>query len=222
MILLHGDNTVKSRDELVLIRKKWSDGGMEVVVLDGTKAELSEIKQNLESSSLFGADRAVVVEGLLTSKKSKRQEEIIEYLAAENASNVALWEAKKLDGRKIKKFGEVKEFTVGKLMFVFLECMRPKNNRQMTELFQKVVVTDAPELVFFMMTRQVRMLLEVLSGEYKGPGWLRNKLMSQARAFGEDGLLDLHAKLFEIERKIKTGRGLLKITDEIEWMLLGL
>ena len=60
MIVIHGDNTVLSRDHLLQIKKSY----LEVVEFNTKTLLLADLIQAIESSSLLGESRLVVIEGL--------------------------------------------------------------------------------------------------------------------------------------------------------------
>lgn len=222
MILVHGDNIVKSREALLEIKKAAEDKNMEVVILEGKKVELVDVKQAMESMGLFGNDRLVVIEGLFVGVKSKRQDEVVNYLK-KNGGEVVLWEGKKVDLRRLGRAKyENREFKMSAEVFKLTEALRPGNEKQILYWWEKAKNQDAVELIFFMMVRQVRMMIEAFGGEMKGPGWLVSKAKDQARAVGMGRLLKWHEKLYEIECGVKTGRSELKLETQLELWLMSL
>ena len=73
MLILHGDNLVASRQLLIEKIKPFKARNAEVVKLNGAKVDLTEIQQALESQSLFGLERLVVIVGLLSAPVGKRR-----------------------------------------------------------------------------------------------------------------------------------------------------
>jgi DNA polymerase III, delta subunit. len=75
--LLHGDNQLESRNELN--RLISGAESKELIRLDGEKTSLNEIVQALESSSLFGMEKLVIIENLFSRRQSKEKKEIIDW-----------------------------------------------------------------------------------------------------------------------------------------------
>ena len=73
MIVIHGDNLVASRNRLVELIDQAKSQSQEIVQLNGDKITSTELLQALESQSLFGTDRLVVIERLFSRVKSKRK-----------------------------------------------------------------------------------------------------------------------------------------------------
>jgi len=222
MILLHGDNQIKSREALQVRRERAKGEGKQIVVLDGKRVELAEIMQALESMGLFGDERLIILENIFSAKRGRRQEQIVEYLKGEGGE-IVLWESKKVDGRRLKGM-EIKneEYKLSSEIFKLMEALLPDNQKQLIYWWEKAKQTDAPELIFFMILRQVRMMLESLGGKMSGPVWLTNKIQNQAKKVGVARLVLWHTKLYEIESGVKTGRSDLPLLDQMEMFLLSL
>ena len=94
MILFHGDNLVESRNALTAtIEETKKRGVTDIVRLNGEKVELVDLKQALESHSLFSTERLIVIENLLARKRSKAKDELTDFLkTADTTKNVLLWE----------------------------------------------------------------------------------------------------------------------------------
>lgn len=221
MLILHGEDQTKSRAELNQIKKKSAEA--EVINLDGKTATLTEVIYALEAGSLFVGGRLVVIEGLLSSTSSKRREEILAYLKEGEFTFLILWEGKEISAATLKKLkAEVKVFKISPVIFALLESQAPRQTKNMLLRFEEAVKQDAVELVFYMMGRQVRQMIQALDGSYKGPDWLRSKLARQAGLFGQEKLLAFHRALYGVDKAVKTGKSNLELTAEVEILLLGL
>lgn len=219
-----GENRVKSRQALGEIKSKADREGKEVIRLEGKKLELSELKQALEAESLFGDGKQVVVEELFSAPDSKRKQELINYLK-KNETDLIIWEGKKIDRRKLKSFkAKIKEFEVSSLIFKLMDSLAPGNTEEMLEYLKECLEQESAEMVFYMLARQVRLMLQASQAakEFQGPGWLKKKMGSQAESFGEEGLLALHQKLYEIDKGVKTGSNPLELDTQLEMLLLSL
>lgn len=197
--LLHGDNTEASRAELV--RMKQAVKGREVRELDGRTLDVTTLAQALQSSSLFGSEVLVVIERL--GKKPIR-------IPESAGTDVVVWEDKEVSATVIKSLGphiQVKLFKIPQLIFQFLDSLRPKSAKTLIPVYQKLIETEPPELVFTMITRRLRQLIMIADGVTPEglQGWQVGKLTSQAKSFSMNTLLAMYKKLLDLEYSLKTG-----------------
>jgi DNA polymerase III delta subunit len=220
MRLIHGDKQSDSRQALDAHKKKHAG---ELVVLDGAKLDLTSLKQALESVSLFGNDRLVVIEALLSSPKSARQKELSEYLVETNPENLILWEPKKIQTVFIKKIpaANIQEFKPSTYIFELMEALTPGNTTRILHLYIQSLKADPPELINFMVLRQLRLLIKAKSDPslLTGPSWLTNRIVNQSKRFNLDDLLNLHSRLYDIDLNIKTGKSSLPLETSLELVL---
>lgn len=222
MKILHGENQVLSRKALGDLKENESKAGKEVIVLSGD-FELVELKQAVESNSLFGVDKVVVVENLLSAKTNKRQNEIVEYLKKEKIDNLIIWEGKELTPTVLKQFkAEPQIFKISPEIFKLMDSLKSKNEANMLVNLQRCLKSEEIELVFYMFCRQVRMMIQTKGekGLLKGHPFVVEKVKKQAESFSLEKLLELHRKLYEIDKRQKTGATPLPLIHEIEmWMM---
>lgn len=128
MLIIHGDNQVESR-------KYFLDLKPEIVEV----TTLADLKEKLSAVSLFGDTKNVFVENLYSRRVSNDKKEIIEYLNAENPSNLITWESK--DVTTQIKNGTVKYFPFPKHIFKFLDTPN-------IETFHKALTTEPVEMLF--------------------------------------------------------------------------
>lgn len=208
--------------------------GKEIVALDGKKVNLTDLKQALEARSLFGQEKSVVVENLISLKhksiKTKKQPgDIFDYLKSLPGDvDLVLWEGKKIDGRQLIRFknAKIQLFKTPAIIFKFLESIRPGNARLMLNLLGSCLKTEPAELVFYMTVRQLRMLLLVKDLGKKGAPrlapWQHIRLTSQANCFTMDKLLKVYKELLKIDWQQKTGRAPFDLRKSLELLLVDL
>ena len=78
LTILHGENTVKSREALLASKQDY--GNAEIIELLGN-VDYTSLKQALESTSLFSDKRLVIIENLFSSKTQKKSDDRIAYIA---------------------------------------------------------------------------------------------------------------------------------------------
>lgn len=225
--LLHGDNLVASRQALHEQMAQAKQAGKEVVRLEGAKVEVEDFIQALDSGTLFGGERLVAVENLFSRPKSNAQERLLGVLEGYAGENeLILWEPKEVGQRLLKHLpqgAQVKLFKIPVLVFKFLDQLGPYRKKEalvtLTELFKQ----ESAELIFYMVARQFRLLLQVADGQkVAGPPWLTGKLKRQAEGFQKSSLLTNYEQLFTIDESIKTGQTVMPLDWHLSLFLLNL
>lgn len=214
--LLHGDNTTASREELIRRIEEAKKAGKEIRRLEGKSLDSLTITQAVESSSLFGGTVLVVIEKFL-NKGAK--------LPAAD-TDVILWEDKEIGKTLISQLGdkvEVKLFKIPPAIWQLLDGMKP-GNTQLLSLLPRVLERDAAELVFTMIVRRVRHLIQLRdSVTPEGlQGWQAGRLTSQAKSFTMDKLLSMEKQLLDIDVSIKTGVSPFPLAQQLELFFVDL
>lgn len=218
--VLHGDDISQSRTAFNQLREE-NPGSQ---LFDGENLTLELLKQEVEGR-LWGGEQAIFIENLLVSQ----QKELIVYLEAQNEQNVVIWEGKEINAGILAKFknAKVQNFKLKKVLFTFLDNIRPKNAQNSISLFHQTLKTTEAELVFFMLVRHFRLMLATLSNSKieelkKLQSWQMGKLKYQASLFGENKLKEFYNKLFEIEKNQKTGNAALSLVPTLDLFLLNI
>lgn len=222
--VLHGDNIVESRKALLQMMDKVKKDGGEIVSLNGHKITLAEVRNSLESGSFFGDKRLVVMENLLSSLKSSRKNEIIEYLKTKKFDNdLVLWEGKEAGKTGLPPKSEVLIFKISPVIFQFLESLKPGNSKTMLEFLVQVKQADEPEMIFYMLIRQFRLLIMAKDLGEKGLSeispWQKNKFLNQAKSFTLEQLKEIYKKLLEIDFKQKTSGDSYKLSSRLDLLV---
>lgn len=221
MLIIHGDNPVGSRD---LLNQKIFDykqkGVKDIVRLDGKKVSLNQIIQSIESQSLFGTDRLVIIENLITRPKSNDKDKIISYLKNPDISEIIIWESKKLTKTQIKpfKFAKNQEFKTLSTIFSFLDSLGG-NKKQIAHKYLESISTNSPGSIFYMLSRQIRLIIQTLDPEIKIAPWQKSKLTSQLKKIGIEKTLWIHHQLLQIDERIKTGQSPIGLEGELELLI---
>jgi DNA polymerase III delta subunit len=226
LLLLHGDNTVLSRAKLNQylqdIKKK---GIKDVVSLAGKKAQLTELIEAVETQSLFGTDRAVVIEELHAHKSKTTLKELVEYLSKlDHSAEVLLWEQKVVTAIQLKKLANFKAevFKTSPVVFKFLDAIGTTTKSQTLSLYQEAVEKDSAEFIFFMLARHTRQLVQVTDPHYDLPPWQAGKLKGQLRALGEEKAKNFHSRLHEIDWHNKSGQSIHGVEGDLALLIASL
>ena len=225
--ILHGEDIIKSRLQLNLIKKEYKEA--EILILDGKKINLTDLLQALESNSLITKEKLIILENLSQNKKLI---EILDYLKINQPSaDLVIWESKELTKTYLKIFhqAEVFIFKPEATLFKFLDSIKPKNSQEILSLLQRCIRLEEPEIIFYMLTRRLRMLLLFRDGVTEGMDeidhlvpWQKGKLMVQAKLFFLDHLLDLYRQLLEIDYQQKTGHNNFNLKKSLELFLINI
>ncbi len=225
VILLHGDDTAHSRKVYGELKKTHPDA----ITFDGDAVTLTDLTQELAGGGLFAEEKHVFLEQLLTKKKSASEKEaFIELLNnTGNDSTIVLWESKEIDKKTVALFSHVQD-RVHKLpqtLFALMDALYPNNTSQLLDLYHRTVEVTEEELIFFMLVRQVRLLLSFSESQTsideakRIAPWQKGKVQKQSSLFSKQQLILLHQKLFEIEKGMKTGSLSLSLRSTIDIFL---
>lgn len=224
--IIYGEDTAASRKYFTTLSEKEKSA----TLFDGIKLTITDLVQIIDGSGLFGDTITLYVEDFLSKRKaSKDADEITAYLLAhEKETNIFFWESKDLTKKTLSLFPKatVKQFALPKTLFTFLNALKPENGNQLIKLFHQTIETSEPELVFFMLLRQFRLLLALSDTSFENIDeaqrlvpWQRGNLEKQARSFSDAKLKELYHKLYAIDLGQKTGTLGMTLTQTIDFFL---
>lgn len=227
--ILHGENIVESRKALTELATNARSEGTETVSLDGAKTTLTQVRSNLESSSLFGKSRLVIIENLLTGQKSATKTKILQYLAEQKFDNdLVLWEPKEVSKKVLNQLPkvEIRFFRVAPVIFRFLDSLQPNNNKEMLRLLKEAKAAEEQEMIFYMIIRQIRLLLLAKDSDNRSlaylPSWQQKKFLSQSKFFTLDQLKKIHQQLLEIDFSQKTSGDPYSLSSRLDLLIASL
>lgn len=220
--IFHGDNLVESRMALSQEVSKARKAGMEVVTVSGVKADFTQIRSALESGSLFGQDKLVVIEDFLSSSSSSFKKKTLAYLKkAQFENELILWEGREIKNLPLKV--ETKLFRLDPILFRFLESLKQGSPEASLELLRQLKKKEKPEMIFHMMTRQIRLLILAKDLGEEGlaslASWQKGKLIRQAQAFDLNHLVFLFGKLLEIDLEQKTSSDPFPLSSRLDLLV---
>lgn len=228
MLILHGENLVASRkrlkEEIDNFRLKFKG---EVVKFEGSQLDLTQIKQAVEASSLFGLQRLVVIENLFSSLSSAEKQKIVNYLKQDLPKNLLVWERKKIDNRILTPFRtRTIQFDLTPIIFRFLDSLAPNDQKLSLSLFHQCLAQDSPEMIFYMLTRQIKLLIIAKDLGKKGltqmAGWQQDRLIRQAKRFDIAQLIKIYQQLLKIDWQQKTGQAPYNLASQLDLFLASL
>ncbi|MFH1289240.1 MAG: hypothetical protein ABIH88_00785, partial [Patescibacteria group bacterium] len=156
MLIIHGENTVQSRDYLNSLIAQAKIQKKEIVKLDGRKLDLVTIQEALRNVNLFSSEKLVIVERFF----SKPQDKIIKFLNDKNPQNLILWENKELYPSQAKNLkAQPKIFKLPAIVFNFLDSVYPLNYKDSLKLFHECLKKTSAEQIFYLLIKQVRFMI---------------------------------------------------------------
>lgn len=226
MIVIHGENTIQSRNKLVTILEQAKEKNTLVERISASQLDVPLLESKLQRTDLFGYSRMLVIEELHSLPRSKKLTDLIELLAQTDAE-VCLWEKRQLTPTMLNKLkaDKVYEFKLANSLFNWLDSLspHPATKTKQLQLFQQTVRENAEYMCFIMLARQLRLLIQARSGgKIKGPYFVVNKITQQAQLFSLAQLLSLHQQLYNLDAKIKTSTNNISLTQSIELIILNL
>jgi len=228
--IIHGSDTASSRKYFMDEKERLAQS----ILIDGQNSTLTDLVQIFEGGELFAENKNFFIEQLLSKRKKGRElDQILENIHKNgDQNNIYIWEDKEVTPANIKSFKNpvIKTFKLHQTLFLFLENIKPKNGKTLIKLFHETIIGSDPEMVFFMIVRQIRSLLALSEAQPQGLNtidevkrmapWQKSKMQSQADFFEIDELKNLYSKLFEIEKELKTGGLSANLTQTIDFLLL--
>ena len=210
LTILHGDNIVASRSELVRLKEAGND--KEIRDINGKNIDQSDLRQAVESLSLFGNTILIVIENTFSSigRKEKQIKLLSEIITdASQTVDIILWEPKELGKTVLGEFknANIQIYKTPAIIFEFLDALVPQRTKQILTVFEKTEESVPPELILYMIQMRIRHLIQIkdqITPERMSP-WQAMRLTNQAKSFTMDKLLSMRTKLIDLEYCFKTG-----------------
>ena len=219
--ILYGENQPASRQRLVELQEEFKGGGYELQHLEAKQLTLGKLEEVLGRHSLFENKQVVVIEGLHSLPRSKKKNELINLVAQEaetGQTQLILWEKRDLTATMLKQFkgARIQQFKLSKVLFKWLDSLGGPA-RDVLSLMHEAIDQDGAELSFYMLVRQIRLLIEVKSGgKPGGPPFMISKLNRQANNFTLEKLFALHSKILKIDLDKKTSGSPLSLPQALD------
>jgi hypothetical protein len=228
IILIHGNDLAASRNFYFEEKNKTENP----VLLNGDGLTHDLLFQSAENTSLFDDKKTILVENFFSKNKTNSIEfkKIIDYINSNKTLSIIFWEPTELSktNQTILKSAIVRTFSFPQILFTFLDNIKPNNSETLIKVFNQLKTTMEPELIFFMLTRQFRLMLNSLDSDKqidelkRMAPWQLSKLKNQTALFDKNILVEHYNKLFEVEVNQKTGKIPYNLEKSIDFFLAGL
>lgn len=226
MIIIHGENTIASRDKLIELISTNKLGNQEVIRLEAKDLTEAQLETILGANDLFGTQKTIVIEGLHSLPKSAKQKTLLQLCANSKLHEIILWEKRELTATMLKAFPDSQSFVfkASKTLFAWLDLLGKKGeDRKKIQLLHDAVISDGEFFCFIMLIRQLRLLIQAKTGEkIGGAPFMITKLQKQAQQFSLEQLLKIHSQLLEIDYSQKTSTNLLNMNQQLDLFSLKL
>ncbi|MGD9129123.1 MAG: hypothetical protein PVJ09_01375 [Candidatus Woesebacteria bacterium] len=224
--ILHGDNTIKSREKLVEIINAAKGKNIKIIRLEAKKLTEPRLEENLLSESLFLDSKLVIIEELHSLPRSKKKNNLIDMIA-KSKTEIVLWEKRQLTATMLKKFSQAKvfQFKLSRILFTWLDSLNPqkKQKKKQLELLQQTTQYDDEWICFSMLIRQIRLMIQAKEGaKIKGAPFMITKLKKQAQAFSLTKLIQIHKQLLKIDLAHKSSNNYLDLAQDLNILTLNL
>ncbi len=225
--IIHGDSTDESREYFLKIKTKFQN----LFCLEGQNITEGDLINFFSGGNLFYEEKNLMIENLLSKNKAgKNLDQLIAILNEhERKSNIIMWEEKEVSQKNLNLFpkAQVQIFKIPKLIFNFLDNIKPGNGKNLIVIFHKLLENSPVEIILYMMVRQLRLLIAVSSSNKsdtieeleKIAPWQKGKIERQAVFFERDKLINLYKKLYDIDLSGKTGALSTPVTHAIDFLL---
>jgi DNA polymerase III delta subunit len=227
-LLIHGEDQVSSRK--ILSDKKNELKDNEILTFDGNVSNLSDILSYVDSSSIFGNQKVIILENIFQKNILDEKEKIIKYLK-ENKERlqVIFWEGKVIEKNIVIKYFNHDEIVLSAsplIIFKFLDSIGIEAKQSVIALFHSVLKQRDAFFILSMLYRQFRFLL--IAVETKGVGldqlspWQTKKFISRGKYFSADQLKNAYRNLLLMEYNVKNGKTPLSLAELLDIFLVTL
>ncbi|MBI2335067.1 hypothetical protein HYU96_04715 [Candidatus Daviesbacteria bacterium] len=186
-VLLHGPGITSSRQKLSEIRKKFNP---EEVIIFEEGSEIKDILTNLQSQSLFGGERLIVVENPPE-----------DFSFDSSDLTLVLWFDHEIDTKHFKGdiffFPEAKEISV----FPLLDFLGQRDKKAYLELDKLKQNYDSQYLI----TMILYLLRNLVATPKMAKDFVRRKNEKMRKNFSTDELVNLYQFVLTTDFKIKNG-----------------
>ena len=226
--IIHGDSINESREYFLKKKTEFQN----LVSLDGQNISEGDLINFFSGNNLFYDEKNLAIENLLSKNKAgKNLDRLIMMLNEhEKKSNIIVWEEKEVSQKNLNLFpkAQIQIFKIPKLIFNFLDNIKPGNGKNLIVIFNKLLDSTPVEIILYMMVRHLRLLITTASTDKlntidefnKIAPWQEGKLERQAAFFDSNELINLYNKLYNIDLSSKTGTLPAPTAHAIDFLLL--
>lgn len=229
IIIVHGNDIEKSRNYFFEEKNKLKNA----VLINPESVTVDLLFQTSENTHFFEKETTIIIENFFSKIKTNSNEfkDITSYVNKNKTINIIFWENTEISKIALSAFSNatVKNFSLPKKLFLFLDNIKPNNSKYLINLFHELLKTMEAEIIFFMIVRQLRLLIARIENSSnsidevkKMAPWQLFKFKKQAGYFSREKLISTHKRLFEIDLDQKTGKIPFSTEKSIDFFLADL
>lgn len=227
-LLIHGEDQVSSRN--ILSDKKGEAKGSEILTLDGITSTYSDILSYVDSLSMFGGTKVLIIENFFQKALSEEKETIFTYLKENKERlHIIFWEKKEIDKYTVAKYFLREENILSAsplVIFKFLDSLGVEGKTTIISLFHSILKQRDAFFILSMLYRQFRMLIIAVESNGRGlesvSPWQAKKFISQGKYFSVLQLKNAYRNLLLLEYNVKSGKTPLNLTQLLDIFLVTL
>ncbi len=223
-IILHGENIVKSREELNQTITQAKQNNTQVVRLEGYKLTPAQLELALHAQSLFTPNQLVVIEKIWSHKSLAIKKQLLN-MVVNSPNDCLLWHHTSLTSSQLKLFPKnqsiIKEFKPTKYAFLLTELWGTTAPNKLLTLLKESITQDSAEFVLIMIINQIRNLFLLSHGEVpKTHPYVLTKMQSQLKKIPAEKITNWHAQLVSYDRALKTSTSTLNIEQFLTLLIV--
>lgn len=216
LIIIHGDNLEKSADQVQFIIQEFKNKGYLIINISDTTGSFTK---ELIETGLFETKKLVIVDNLNTL--SKKEIELIKAKKYNSDTSIVINSKVLLTALQIKSLGKPDRLITNiypKLLWSFLDSFYPGNSKICIKLFNDALKTEAPELILFMLMRQLKDLYLTKTEKDSNsmiPAWKLSKMKNVAEKFDSNLLKEIISDIAKLDIKVKSSDTNLKTSIDL-------
>src|SRR3989339_296267 len=205
IVVIHGEDTARSRARLEEVVDRVKAKGYEVVRLSGQ--EKTNLTESTRFQSLFGTKQLYLLDDFdpaiflkfITSSVRDSEIDIIAYFSKEVG---------KLVLKGLPPGSKLEKFDIPQKLWTFLDSFYPGNRKILLKLLHEAVTTNAIEMVVAMLARQLKDVywVKLEPTTFAGPPWRLGKLKNKDRSFSITQLRKVIRLVAKSDYESKTGQ----------------
>ncbi len=222
--VITGEDVSSSRKKLT----ELLSGRTNIIRLDGEKCSIAQLDEALVSESLFSDSKIVVLENFSKLIPEAKVFDLLKSFEKEENTEIILWDEAGISPKieEALRSAKIFKFSFPKYYYQFLDSVSPSSINTL-KLLHEVLRTFESEQVLYGLTRRIRQLLMVKTGEYQDfsdlkrmQSWQIGKLKKQSSFWSENQLKRVFLELAELDEKLKTSSLSMPLSAHLDILLL--
>lgn len=227
-IVIHGVDIVASRK--LLDDQKRESPQAEIIQMEGKQITLTDMVTAVETKSLFGSSRMIIIENLVSGVFNADKEAILNYLSLVATDNtIIIWESSEIPKKYISPFfstWKVYNLPYPQILFKFLDMIGTTSAGSILSIFHSLITQKDASVIHTMLVRQFRLLIIAKDTGAEGlsdmQSWQIHKFLQQSKYFSRLELTNDYRELLSIEYKVKSGKTPYSLSQLLDIFLLTL